>query len=315
MLFNVTVTPDSGLWKNASFEFEAKVPKAYPHEPPKVRCVTPIYHPNIDWEGAVCLNILRKDWKPVLDLNAVIYGLIMLFYEPNANDPLNHGEPRQATTPPSLRAAQAGIPSPPQRAPNEMPFSLLSPYFCAQRLPTSCAGAGRRLSGTSAWRSPDAPSGGTASPASADELRARREFAACVFSGGGGTMQALGPFRNTAPDHTRRRAAPPASSGRGPAPSSPPPLRRHASLAALAAAARSRTYPSPTVPASSSTRTLSLAPVAMPRTSSSRPPTSASRASFPASSCGGGRGEKSYRGNLSRPLRHGARTKVGRRPV
>ncbi|KAA0147280.1 hypothetical protein FNF27_07016 [Cafeteria roenbergensis] len=90
MHFLVTVTPDSGLWKSASFQFDVNVPKAYPHEPPKVRCTTPIYHPNIDWEGAVCLNILRKDWKPVLDLNAVVYGLIMLFYEPNANDPLNH---------------------------------------------------------------------------------------------------------------------------------------------------------------------------------------------------------------------------------
>jgi ubiquitin-conjugating enzyme E2 M len=37
----------------------------------------------------VCLNILRDEWKPVLDINAVIYGIIYLFYEPNPNDPLN----------------------------------------------------------------------------------------------------------------------------------------------------------------------------------------------------------------------------------
>ena len=61
----------------------------YPHEPPKVQCLTKIYHPNIDLEGNVCLNILREDWKPVLDINAVIYGLIYLFYEPNPDDPLN----------------------------------------------------------------------------------------------------------------------------------------------------------------------------------------------------------------------------------
>lgn len=28
--------------------------------------------------------------KQVLDINAVIYGLIYLFYEPNPEDPLNH---------------------------------------------------------------------------------------------------------------------------------------------------------------------------------------------------------------------------------
>ncbi len=41
-------------------------------------------------QGNVCLNILRADWKPVLGINAVILGLIFLFIEPNATDPLNH---------------------------------------------------------------------------------------------------------------------------------------------------------------------------------------------------------------------------------
>ena len=38
-----------------------------------------IYHPNIDLEGNVCLNILREDWKPVLNLQSVILGLVFLF--------------------------------------------------------------------------------------------------------------------------------------------------------------------------------------------------------------------------------------------
>lgn len=37
------------------------------------------------------MNILRKDWKPVLDTQAVIHGLIFLFLEPNPDDPLNEG--------------------------------------------------------------------------------------------------------------------------------------------------------------------------------------------------------------------------------
>ena len=40
-------------------------------------------------DGNVCLNILREDWKPVLNLNAVVVGLQFLFLEPNASDPLN----------------------------------------------------------------------------------------------------------------------------------------------------------------------------------------------------------------------------------
>ena len=41
--------------------------------------VSQVYHPNIDLEGNVCLNILREDWKPVLSINSVIYGLQYLF--------------------------------------------------------------------------------------------------------------------------------------------------------------------------------------------------------------------------------------------
>ena len=88
--FTVTVTPDTGLWKGAQYVFHFAIPALYPHEPPKVTCRVKIYHPNINLQGNVCLNILREDWKPVLDINAVIYGLIYLFYEPNPDDPLNH---------------------------------------------------------------------------------------------------------------------------------------------------------------------------------------------------------------------------------
>lgn len=88
--FQVYVKPDTGFWKDATYQFDFAIPPHYPHNPPKVTCKTMIYHPNINLQGNVCLNILREDWKPVLDINAVIYGLIYLFYEPNPRDPLNH---------------------------------------------------------------------------------------------------------------------------------------------------------------------------------------------------------------------------------
>lgn len=87
--FKVSVSPDAGFWSGARYVFTISIGPDYPHKPPKVTCDTKIYHPNIDFEGAVCLNILRDEWKPVLDINAVIYGLCCLFYEPNPDDPLN----------------------------------------------------------------------------------------------------------------------------------------------------------------------------------------------------------------------------------
>ncbi|KAI9179073.1 NEDD8-conjugating protein ubc12 [Blastocladiella emersonii ATCC 22665] len=87
--FNVVVKPDEGFFRGGTYRFTFKVNANYPHEPPKVMCTQKIYHPNIDLDGNICLNILREDWKPVLNLNAVLVGLQYLFLEPNADDPLN----------------------------------------------------------------------------------------------------------------------------------------------------------------------------------------------------------------------------------
>ncbi|KAL4974067.1 ubiquitin-conjugating enzyme/RWD-like protein [Aspergillus desertorum] len=87
--FTLTIEPDEGMYKGGSFVFTFAVNQNFPHDPPKVKCTQKIYHPNIDLEGNVCLNILREDWKPVLNLNAVMVGMQFLFLEPNASDPLN----------------------------------------------------------------------------------------------------------------------------------------------------------------------------------------------------------------------------------
>lgn len=79
MKFKVTICPDSGYWKGGRFVFSVAVLKSYPHDAPKVHCDTKVYHPNIDLQGAVCLNILRDDWKPIMNLNQVILGLQFLF--------------------------------------------------------------------------------------------------------------------------------------------------------------------------------------------------------------------------------------------
>ncbi|KAJ3328413.1 NEDD8-conjugating protein ubc12 [Blyttiomyces sp. JEL0837] len=90
--FNLSIAPDDGFYKGGTFKFTVKVNNNYPHEPPKVLCTQKIYHPNIDLDGNVCLNILREDWKPVLNINSIMVGLQYLFLEPNPDDPLNKGK-------------------------------------------------------------------------------------------------------------------------------------------------------------------------------------------------------------------------------
>ena len=61
MFFEVDVdlTKEECLWKGAQYKFTVTVSPNYPHDAPKCHCETQIYHPNIDLQGNVCLNILR----------------------------------------------------------------------------------------------------------------------------------------------------------------------------------------------------------------------------------------------------------------
>ena len=70
--FLVTIKPDEGYYKGGKFVFNFNVPGVYLHEPPKVKCTQKVYHPNLDYDGNVCLNILREDWKPVLSISSCI---------------------------------------------------------------------------------------------------------------------------------------------------------------------------------------------------------------------------------------------------
>ncbi|WFD31146.1 NEDD8-conjugating protein ubc12 [Malassezia sp. CBS 17886] len=94
MHFLLTITPDEGgpgMYEGGVFRFDIAVNQNYPHDPPKVKCVQKLYHPNLDLDGNVCLNILREEWNPILNLNSVLVGLQFLFLDPNADDPLNKG--------------------------------------------------------------------------------------------------------------------------------------------------------------------------------------------------------------------------------
>ncbi|KAG0687444.1 NEDD8-conjugating protein ubc12 [Pichia californica] len=89
MHIKLIIIPDNGYYYGGKFEFECTIPENFPNSSPEFKCLNKIYHPNIDIEGHVCLNILRNDWKPTLTLQLVFAGILHLFLQPNPNDPLN----------------------------------------------------------------------------------------------------------------------------------------------------------------------------------------------------------------------------------
>lgn len=72
-------TPYEGLTMKLSFAF----PSNYPYAPPTVLFKTPIYHPNVDFSGRICLDILKDKWTAAYNIQTVLLSLQSLLGEPN----------------------------------------------------------------------------------------------------------------------------------------------------------------------------------------------------------------------------------------
>ena len=76
------------------FQFDI-VELFYPVLQPNIKCITPIYHPNIDTMvrddndliSNVCVSIL-DDWRPVNGLDDCVQAILFLFHQPNTSDSL-----------------------------------------------------------------------------------------------------------------------------------------------------------------------------------------------------------------------------------
>ncbi|XP_054032434.1 ubiquitin-conjugating enzyme E2 T [Dryobates pubescens] len=79
-------------YEKGVFDLEIVVPERYPFEPPQIRFLTPIYHPNIDSAGRICLDVLKLPpkgaWRPSLSISTLLTSIQLLMAEPNPDDPL-----------------------------------------------------------------------------------------------------------------------------------------------------------------------------------------------------------------------------------
>ena len=91
-LFNWDATiigPTETPYEGGIFYLKMFFPPDYPFKPPKITFTTKIYHPNINNIGDICLDILKDQWSPALNVSKILLSICSLLSDPNPNDPLS----------------------------------------------------------------------------------------------------------------------------------------------------------------------------------------------------------------------------------
>lgn len=80
--------PGDSPYTGGVFMVKIHFPPDYPFKPPKVNFQTKVYHPNINSNGSICLDILKEQWSPALTVSKVLLSICSLLTDPNPDDPL-----------------------------------------------------------------------------------------------------------------------------------------------------------------------------------------------------------------------------------
>ncbi|KAG6468335.1 hypothetical protein ZIOFF_073011 [Zingiber officinale] len=80
--------PTDSPFAGGVFLVNIHFPPDYPFWPPRISFLTKVYHPNINSNGNICLDILKEQWSPILTISKVLLLMCSLLTDPNLDDPL-----------------------------------------------------------------------------------------------------------------------------------------------------------------------------------------------------------------------------------
>ncbi|AQK97075.1 Putative ubiquitin-conjugating enzyme family isoform 1, partial [Zea mays] len=84
--------PSDSPYSGGVFLVTIHFPPDYPFKPPKVAFRTKVFHPNINSNGSICLDILKDQWSPALTISKVLLSICSLLTGPRGT-PCREGVP------------------------------------------------------------------------------------------------------------------------------------------------------------------------------------------------------------------------------
>lgn len=81
--------PSGTPYSGGVFRVKLVLGKDFPSAPPKGYFITKIFHPNVAKNGEICVNTLKKDWKPDLGIKHILLTIKCLLIVPNPESALN----------------------------------------------------------------------------------------------------------------------------------------------------------------------------------------------------------------------------------
>lgn len=80
--------PEGTPYTGGVYHLIIEIPADYPYSPPKIKFDTKIWHPNISSQtGAICLDVLGKEWSPALTIRTALLSIQALLSAPEPSDP------------------------------------------------------------------------------------------------------------------------------------------------------------------------------------------------------------------------------------